>query len=565
MKRRLATLLALVLAFTTCCIFPSNAEVRKYSIRWYQTADDVWHITKDGSLIRNTWLLDDECDVEGGLWYLIDENGDMISDPLIMDGNGRYYSIQQIHDGHFGMATEISAADAAKAETDIRELKPVTAPQILRLSEARSNVIIDDSSSDCGYEQVTETEKKSEEEPVTILRITANSCSKKYDGLALADDGYTYTQGILKDGDVLSATVEGTITDAGSVSNEVTSYIVMRDTQDVTDEYDIEIINGTLTVNKRSVTLISATDEKKEDGNPLTNDTVTESGDGFADGEGATYEVTGSQTEIGTSANTFEYELNDGTSESNYTITKEEGTLTVMSDDCVLEGTLITLADGSQKKVEDLAADDVLLSYDFFEGKMLPRKLLGCVRSEAEEDDIIRLKTKKGNELTIVGAEAVFDMDAKTYVDIDASSYADAIGMHVMINENGHYGIDEIIDARYTREGAVFYEVYTETSTNYVANNILVNYPHYFAFEFLALDENYKIDTAAFAQDVKDYGLYTYEEFADVMSEDFFEKFGVAIHKIIVEKTGLSFEEVLEAYVGFEEELKESISELKRK
>jgi len=41
------------------------------------------------------------------------------------------------------------------------------------------------------------------------------------------------------------------------------------------------------------VTLTSATDSKVYDGTALTNDTVTVTGDGWATGEGATYDVTG--------------------------------------------------------------------------------------------------------------------------------------------------------------------------------------------------------------------------------------------------------------------------------
>ena len=47
------------------------------------------------------------------------------------------------------------------------------------------------------------------------------------------------------------------------------------------------------------------------------------------DGEGATYKVTGSQTNADYSKNTFTYTLNDGTKADNYEIDKVEGTLTV--------------------------------------------------------------------------------------------------------------------------------------------------------------------------------------------------------------------------------------------
>ena len=87
--------------------------------------------------------------------------------------------------------------------------------------------------------------------------------------------------------------------------------------------------DGSLQINPRSVKLTSATDEKVYDGQPLTNGAVTVSGDGFAEGEGAAYNVTGSQTNAGSSDNTFTYTLNPGTKADNYVIETAEGTLTV--------------------------------------------------------------------------------------------------------------------------------------------------------------------------------------------------------------------------------------------
>ena len=85
----------------------------------------------------------------------------------------------------------------------------------------------------------------------------------------------------------------------------------------------------TYKITKRSVTLTSATVSKVYDGSALTNTSIAVSGDGFVKGEGASYEVTGTQTEVGNSANAFEYKLNEKTLASNYNITKVVGTLTI--------------------------------------------------------------------------------------------------------------------------------------------------------------------------------------------------------------------------------------------
>ena len=167
-----------------------------------------------------------------------------------------------------------------------------------------------------------------------VITIEAASDSKPYDGTPLTKDRYTFTQGVLVNGDILHVVVEGSVTDVdeGEVVNEITSYhVTTRDGgRDVTKNYTFEEpVNGTLKITPRKITLTSGSDEKIYDGTPLTKDKVTVSDPGFVDGEGATYTVTGSQTEVGESNNSFTYKLNDNTKASNYTITPEYGKLKV--------------------------------------------------------------------------------------------------------------------------------------------------------------------------------------------------------------------------------------------
>ena len=160
------------------------------------------------------------------------------------------------------------------------------------------------------------------------ITITTNSAQKVYDGTALTDAGYSYTENVLVKGDVLTVDVVGSQTNAGSTANAVASYKVMRGDVDVTDCYTFaKCSEGTLTVTPKAVVITSGSASKEYDGKELTCDKVT--AEGFVDGEGAEYKVTGSQTEVGSSKNTFEYTLNENTLAENYSITIVEGTLTV--------------------------------------------------------------------------------------------------------------------------------------------------------------------------------------------------------------------------------------------
>ena len=65
---------------------------------------------------------------------------------------------------------------------------------------------------------------------------------------------------------------------------------------------------GELKINKRTLTLTSASDEKEYDGTPLTNDTVTVDGE-LAETDDIEFTVTGKQIEAGSSPNYFTYQF----------------------------------------------------------------------------------------------------------------------------------------------------------------------------------------------------------------------------------------------------------------
>ena len=184
------------------------------------------------------------------------------------------------------------------------------------------------------------------------VTLTANSDEKTYDGTQKSVSGFT---GAPEGADFSAINVGVSGTDADTYPANFPKDIL--NTVDGTGKYIVTEANpGTLTISKRKVTLTSASDSKTYDGNALTNDTVTVGGDGFADGEGVAYDVTGSQTVVGESDNTFTYTLNKGTKADNYTIEKTEGKLkvTAATDEVVVtikENAGTAKYDGTEKTV----------------------------------------------------------------------------------------------------------------------------------------------------------------------------------------------------------------------
>ena len=168
------------------------------------------------------------------------------------------------------------------------------------------------------------------------VELEANSATLSYNGKAQSVSGFT---GAPEDADFSAITVSATGTDAETYPAEFAKGTV--GTVDVTGKYIVTAANnGQLVISPRSVKLTSASASKTYDGKPLTNETVAVGGDGFATGEGATYKVTGSQTVVGSSENTFTYTLNDGTKLTNYNIELALGKLEVTP---VTEEVIVTI------------------------------------------------------------------------------------------------------------------------------------------------------------------------------------------------------------------------------
>lgn len=159
------------------------------------------------------------------------------------------------------------------------------------------------------------------------LTLTANSDSVTYDGKAHTVTGYTSApdKGVTFEG----ITATGSGTNAGE-------YDVKFVGESVVGTYNnlyivTKTVDGKLTINKRSVTLTSASDSKVYDGTPLTKPEVTVTGDSFVGGEVTDIRATGSVTNVseGEVTNTIEYTTTDNFKADNYNIYKNEGTLTI--------------------------------------------------------------------------------------------------------------------------------------------------------------------------------------------------------------------------------------------
>ena len=298
-----------------------------------------------------------------------------------------------------------------------------------------------------------------------VITVIAKSGDEFYNGKPQTISGFEQTEftinGKIYTVSGLSASVNGT--DANTYTNAVTGTAVVTDAagNDVTNQFTVNTQDGTLTIKPIEITLTSASDQKQYDGTPLTNDTVTITAGAFVDGEGYTANVTGSQTLVGSSDNTFTYTLNGGTKAKNYDIKQSFGKLEVIdrtekykitvvanSDTVTYDGaehsvsgfeTTVFTVDGNTYTVSGLTA-----SVKGTNAKEYTNKVIGtAVVKDANGNDVtgqFTVTTEDGSltitprPLTIIGensdpSEITYDGQTHTYTSWSLAPATDNSGL----------------------------------------------------------------------------------------------------------------------------------------
>lgn len=217
-------------------------------------------------------------------------------------------------------------------------------------------------------------------EPVTKSGPMTLSITEKK-GLTVSGKNYTGKYDGASHGEAATANVEGATieysTDGGNtwttnvptvtnVSDSTTVNVMATKTGYVSAKATYNLI-----VTPRSVTITSGNASKMYDGTPLTKHEVTYGGDNFVAGEGVDITYTGSQTTVGSSENTFTFELKNGTAKENYNITTNYGELKVTDSDklSVTATGYDSMYDGQTHNGNVTATEGATLSYSTDNGE----------------------------------------------------------------------------------------------------------------------------------------------------------------------------------------------------
>lgn len=208
---------------------------------------------------------------------------------------------------------------------------------------------------------------------------------------------------------------------------------------------------------------------------------------------------------------------------------------------CVAEGTLITLADGTKKKVEDLTISDKLLIFNHETGKHDVASINFIENDGRKVYDIINLKFSNGVTSRVIYEHGYFDLDLNKYVYIRENTYKQYIG-HRFYSEDG---VVTLVDAYMTTERTGCYSLVTSYHLNYFTDGVL-SMPGGISglFNIFEYDEDLKFNQDDMKLAIEEFGLFEYEDFADYVSKEEFDSYPTKYLKISMGRGLMTWEDI---------------------
>jgi len=215
---------------------------------------------------------------------------------------------------------------------------------------------------------------------------------------------------------------------------------------------------------------------------------------------------------------------------------------------CLAEGTLISMADDSIKKVEDIVEGDIVKTFNHETGAISSSRVYLNYKSESTRIPFT-LHFDDELSLTLTCGHSLLEKSSRKYVQLSESNAREYIGKFF-------YGEDclwhELLSVTTGTEPKHGYMLYTAYHVNAFANGMLQATPDVDCYlNFYELDDNLKADKVQLEADIQKYGLLEYDELKKLfdVNETYFNETLAKYTYIIIGK-GLVSEEYLQALMA---------------
>lgn len=217
---------------------------------------------------------------------------------------------------------------------------------------------------------------------------------------------------------------------------------------------------------------------------------------------------------------------------------------------CVTPDTLVTLADGTQKRIDETTSEDTFLVWDFFNGKYTAAPASIIDNHGYNTVNVVSVNFANGATVNTINGHGFFDAELNKFVLLDENNVADYIGHTFLVQSEDSFAETVLESYSIEEQYTEVWSILTAEHYNCVLEGMLTltaaqvdNSPAYLMP--FAIGDDMKYDAEAMAADIAEYGLYTYEEFADLITYEQFAALNLQYFKVSVGKGAITYDEIL--------------------
>lgn len=224
------------------------------------------------------------------------------------------------------------------------------------------------------------------------------------------------------------------------------------------------------------------------------------------------------------------------------------------TDTCIVGTTLLTMADGSAKEAEDVRLGDSLLTFDFETGSYRTEPVVFAEKISQAFTTLITVNFDDGTSTGVIRQHSFFDRDKRDLFVVNADTVASCIGIRCLTQSGNGFSSKTITSYSIEKTRIDSYEFITAYDLNFFADGMLSCEGTILRHTFFELDETLKYDAVKKARDIAIYGLYTYDEFKDYMTQAEFDLLNGPCFKVAIGKGLMTYDEMMTALKTFTSE-----------
>lgn len=220
--------------------------------------------------------------------------------------------------------------------------------------------------------------------------------------------------------------------------------------------------------------------------------------------------------------------------------------ITAKSDGCFNENSIV-ITDSGEKPIKSLLITDKVLSYNHFNGKFEYKKLIGLFKHFETIYVEETLYFENSISIVFLTGHDLFDCNVNKYVHIDEKSIKKFIGHDFLIFNKTSGSLDKVklksykIDYKFE----FAYTLITESNLNAVVDSFITLTPFDPSIaNVYDYDENHNIDKIKLENDIKKYGLFSFDEWNGIVSEYMFDAYNAKYLKIGIGKGQFSINDL---------------------